>query len=104
MYDILQLNDMILPELREIAEKLRIKNSEKLEKQDVILKILDAQALNPEVQEESNKQREVRDNRDKGKRPRTRKPIAGELKPKKDKDDEEGLLEAPSGDDADQGG
>ena len=55
MYDILQLNDMILPELREVAEKLKIKASEKLEKQELILKILDAQALNPEAQEEATK-------------------------------------------------
>ena len=83
MYDILQLNDMILPELREIADKLRIKGFEKLEKQDLILKVLDAQALNPEVQEDAHKAR------DKGKRPRTRKPIGQELKPKKDKEEEE---------------
>jgi transcription termination factor Rho len=83
MYDILQLNDMILPELRDISGKLGIKGSEKLEKQDLILKILDAQALNPEVQDDSQK------SRDRGKRPRTRKPIGPELKPKKDKEDKE---------------
>ena len=48
MYDILQLNDMILPELQEVAEKLKIKGSDKLEKQELILKVLDAQALNPQ--------------------------------------------------------
>ena len=53
MYDILQLNDMILPELRETAEKLKVKGSEKMEKQELILKILDAQALNPETQNEA---------------------------------------------------
>ena len=58
MYDILQLNDMIVPELREIAEKLKVKGSEKLEKQELILKILDAQALHPEAQEEANKGRD----------------------------------------------
>ena len=82
MYDILQLNDMILPELREIGEKLKIKASEKMEKQDLILKILDAQALNPEVQEEANKAK------DKGKKPRTRKPIDPELKSKKEDEEE----------------
>ena len=45
MYDILQLNEMILPELTDIAEKLKIKGTQKLEKQDLIHKILDAQAL-----------------------------------------------------------
>ena len=37
MYDILQLNEMILPELRDISEKLKIKGTEKLEKQELIL-------------------------------------------------------------------
>ena len=45
MYDILQLNDMIVPELLDIAEKLDISNAKKLEKQDLIYKILDKQAV-----------------------------------------------------------
>jgi transcription termination factor Rho len=49
MYDILQLNDMLVPELKEIADKLNVKNSKKLAKQDLVLAILDAQATNPEA-------------------------------------------------------
>ena len=45
MYDILQLNEMLVPELREIAEKLEIKSYKKLTKQDLIYKILDYQAI-----------------------------------------------------------
>ncbi|MBL7831826.1 MAG: Rho termination factor N-terminal domain-containing protein, partial [Saprospiraceae bacterium] len=45
MYDILQLNDMLVPELREIAEKLNIQNHKKLSKQDLVYKILDEQAI-----------------------------------------------------------
>lgn len=45
MYDILQLNDMLVPELREIAEKLDLSGYKRLNKQDLIYKILDAQAL-----------------------------------------------------------
>ena len=45
MYDILQLNDMLVPELVDIAEQLKIPNSKKLEKQDIIYKILDKQAV-----------------------------------------------------------
>jgi transcription termination factor Rho len=45
MYDILQLNDMLVPELREIAEKLNIQNHTKLSKQDLVYKILDEQAI-----------------------------------------------------------
>lgn len=45
MYDILQLNEMLVPELRDIAEKLDIKSYKKLTKQDLIYKILDHQAI-----------------------------------------------------------
>jgi transcription termination factor Rho len=45
MYDILQLNDMLLPELLDIAEELKIVNARKLGKQDIIYKILDKQAI-----------------------------------------------------------
>ncbi len=49
MYDILQLNDMLVPELKEIAEQLKIENFKTLDKQDLIYKILDHQALSPET-------------------------------------------------------
>jgi transcription termination factor Rho len=45
MYDILQLNDMLVPELLDIAEQLKIVGAKKLEKQDLVYKILDKQAL-----------------------------------------------------------
>ncbi len=45
MYDIIQLNDKLVPELKEIAQKLGIKGYNKLTKQDLIYKILDEQAL-----------------------------------------------------------
>ena len=45
MYDILQLNDMLVPELLDIAEQLKITGVKKLEKQDLIYKILDKQAI-----------------------------------------------------------
>ncbi len=50
MYDILQLNDMLVPELLDIAEQQSISNANKLEKQELIYKILDKQAImnNPE--------------------------------------------------------
>ncbi len=40
MYDTLQLNDMLVPELHDIAEQLTISNYKKLEKQELIDKIL----------------------------------------------------------------
>jgi transcription termination factor Rho len=45
MYDILQLNDMLVPELLDIAEQLDITNSKKMDKQELIYKILDKQAI-----------------------------------------------------------
>ncbi|MBO9591261.1 MAG: transcription termination factor Rho [Niabella sp.] len=45
MYDILQLNDMLVPELLDIAEQLKIPNAKKLNKQDLVYKILDSQAV-----------------------------------------------------------
>lgn len=45
MYDILQLNDLLVPELLDIAEQLKIPNAKKLNKQDLIYKILDKQAV-----------------------------------------------------------
>ncbi len=45
MYDILQLNDMLLPELLDVAENLKITGAKKLDKQGLIYKILDSQAV-----------------------------------------------------------
>lgn len=45
MYDILQLNEMLLSELREIAESMAVTDAKKLSKQDLIYRILDEQAV-----------------------------------------------------------
>ena len=45
MYDILQLNEMLVPELKDVAEKLSLKSYKRLSKQDLIYKILDHQAV-----------------------------------------------------------
>jgi transcription termination factor Rho len=45
MYDILELNKKLVPELREIAKELKIKKVESFKKQDLIYKILDQQAI-----------------------------------------------------------
>ncbi|MFI5218567.1 MAG: transcription termination factor Rho [Bacteroidia bacterium] len=49
MYDILALNEKLLPDLKEIAKQLKVEGFENLRKQDLIYKILDHQSLNPEV-------------------------------------------------------
>ena len=55
MYDILQLNDMLVPELRELADQLDLKGYKRLNKQELIYKILDAQALTSNGDKESPK-------------------------------------------------
>jgi len=49
MYDILELSDKLVAELREIAKGLNIEHYEGLKKQDLIYKILDHQAIHPEL-------------------------------------------------------
>lgn len=57
MLDILQLNDMLVPDLKDLAEKLGLKAYKRLSKQDLIYKILDHQAINGKapVEEEEKK-------------------------------------------------
>jgi transcription termination factor Rho len=45
MYDILELNKKLLPDLKDIAKKLKIKKVESYRKQDLIYLILDQQAI-----------------------------------------------------------
>ena len=45
MYDISQLNDLLVPELQDIAEQFDISNAKKLIKQDLIDKILENQSI-----------------------------------------------------------
>ncbi len=73
MYDIIELNGMLVQELREIAQKLAIPNFESLKKQELIYKVLDQQALNPSTDILEKEQKEKQD--DSHKRPRKR--IAG---------------------------
>ena len=43
MYDILKLNKMLVPELRELADKLDMKGYKRLTKKELIAKIVDNQ-------------------------------------------------------------
>ena len=54
MYDILQLNDMLVPELRELAESLGVDGYKKLNKQELVYTILDHQALAGEKKKATN--------------------------------------------------
>lgn len=75
MYDILELNKKLLPELKEIAKELNIKRADTLRKQDLIYKILDQQAVLAieSRKDEKKPQTEssfVTDNKRRGRRPR----------------------------------
>jgi len=84
MYDISQLNDMLLPELLDVAENLNIPNAKKLDKQDLIYKILDGQAATAsEVKEEKRK-------------PRTRKPATVKASTANVTEEAEVMQEAPA--------
>ncbi|MES2003740.1 MAG: transcription termination factor Rho [Bacteroidota bacterium] len=60
MYDILQLNDMLLPELLDIAEQQNITGAKKLDKQGLIYKILDSQAVQASETKEDPKKKNAR--------------------------------------------
>lgn len=82
MYDILQLNDMLVPELRDIADQLELKSYKKLSKQELIYKILDEQAIGSKSDTKSKStaksstSKKASDNKDKpaAKRSRAKKP------------------------------
>jgi transcription termination factor Rho len=62
MYDILELNKKLVPELKDIAKELDIKKVESYKKQDLIYKILDTQAvLEAEKKERRNTPKEQKE-------------------------------------------
>ena len=70
MYDILQLNEMLVPELQDLAKSLGLRSYSKLSKQDLIYKILDHQAVStngateaPAEKKEEKKERRPRKRR-----------------------------------------
>ena len=65
MHDIIELNNMLVGELKDIAKALNIPKYELLKKQELIYKILDQQAINPPAAEK---------NEEKTARPRKPKP------------------------------
>lgn len=61
MYDILQLNDMLVPELRDLAESLGLQKYKRLNKKDLIYKILDAQAVQSDAAKASQSTKEKKE-------------------------------------------
>jgi transcription termination factor Rho len=92
MYDILELNKKVLPELREIAKELDIARVETLKKQDLIYKILDQQALKSSMDKKVEK---TESEENSGRRQRTeRKP---EVTPVQDNNNEPKRRGRPKG-------
>ncbi|MCO6498958.1 MAG: transcription termination factor Rho [Vicingus serpentipes] len=58
MYDIIELNKKLVNELRDIANEIGIKKTEKLKKEDLVYQILDHQAANPPKKEITENQPE----------------------------------------------
>lgn len=71
MYDILQLHDMLVPELRQIAETLEVKGYKRLNKQDLIYKILDQQAINSGSSKEETPKAKVEEKPKRGRKKKT---------------------------------
>jgi transcription termination factor Rho len=69
MYDIIELNNKLVNELKDIAKALNIPKIEKLAKQDLVYKILDHQAANP-PKEVLDKERKMEKNAFRPKRQR----------------------------------
>jgi transcription termination factor Rho len=71
MYDIVELNDKLVTELRDIAKKLNVTNYDSLKKQELVYKILDHQAVNPgsveEIKKSSEKEKEEKAHEEKKK-------------------------------------
>ena len=59
-YDISQLNDMLIPELIDVADELKIQNARSFDKQTLVYKILDQQASNIQPVEDDSKKRRGR--------------------------------------------
>ncbi|MDR2131548.1 MAG: transcription termination factor Rho [Odoribacteraceae bacterium] len=78
MFDILELNEKLLPELRQIAKDLNVKRVESYLKKDLIYKILDQQAMVPSEDtvpvgpKERTHERTPREDAEKGNAPRKR--------------------------------
>lgn len=85
MYDIIDLNNKLVGELKEIAKNLNIPKYEVLKKQELIYKILDQQALSPSTNEPKT---ENKPTENRVLRPRKPKPENNDNQPQKIKADE----------------
>ena len=70
MLDILQLNDMLVPELRELAEQIGLKGYKRLNKQELIHRILDHQAVVGATEENTSSPAKKKEKESSNKKPR----------------------------------
>lgn len=85
MYDILQLNEMLVPELKAVADSLGMKGYSKLNKQDLIYSILDYQAIHGTPQKKSTPKKTKTTQEPKVAEAKTEKPTEQTDKPLKEK-------------------
>ncbi len=105
MYDILQLNEMLVPELKEVAEQLELKSYKRLSKQDLIYKILDHQAVaggnggktEKKAEAKAEKPAPEKKRQSRARKPKEEKPeVKAESKPEEVAKTEESTEEKPS--------
>ena len=102
MYDILQLNDMLVPELKDLAEKIGIKGYKRLNKQDLIYKILDQQAISGEKIVEPSKEKPSKETRTEKEAPKAKKERPKREKPTRPKKAQKPKEESDSWEDVGQ--
>ena len=78
MFDILQLNDMLVPELKELAENMGLSGYKRLNKQELIHKILDHQAVVGASGKENGAAEKPAQEKEKPKRERARRKVSAQ--------------------------
>ncbi len=100
MFDILQLNDMLVPELKELAENMGLTGYKRLNKQELIHKILDHQAVVGASGKENGAAEKPTQEKEKPKRERARRKVSAKKEketpePAKDSQEPEEVEAAP---------
>ena len=78
MYDILELNNKLVDELKNIAKELEVKGFDKLKKQDLVYQILDQQAVTPSEAEPVKVKKEAKKTKAKPAEPVENKEVSTE--------------------------
>lgn len=95
MYNIIQLNEKKLPELRDLAKDMGIKSVTTFKKQELVYRILDEQAIATASQKTAEEQTDNKKDTGKGKK-RGRKPRQQNAQPDEKKDNREKKEQKPA--------